>query len=64
MAREIKKVRIKYGTNETLAKMFGVSVRTVGNATSGTVNTELCRAIRKKAVELGGDAIYGCKKLV
>ena len=58
MPREIKKVKIKNGTREDLAKIFGVTIRTVSNSLSGKSNTERSRKIRKAAVEMGGDPIY------
>ena len=58
MRQEIKKVRIKYGTSKELAKIFGVTTRTVNNAIGGKINTTRARKIRKAAVELGGDPIY------
>ena len=56
--KEIKKVKVRYGTSEKLAKTFGVTTRCVGNAINGRTNSDLAQKIRQAAVELGGDPIY------
>jgi hypothetical protein len=60
----INKVKLKRGTGKALARMFSVSETTVSLAASGINNSELAQRIRKAAVELGGDAIYGKKKQI
>jgi hypothetical protein len=57
--KQLKKVNIKYKTGETLQKMFKVSLESISKAVNGRTNSELARNIRKAAVELGGDPIFG-----
>ncbi|MDR0206650.1 MAG: hypothetical protein LBI45_05280 [Bacteroidales bacterium] len=58
MNTEIKKVKVKYGTSEKLAKMFRVTTRSIGNAINGRSNSEKAQKIRKAAINMGGDPIY------
>lgn len=56
--REIKKVKAKHGSGLKLAKLFGVTTKTVSHALNGRSNNDLARKIRKTAVHMGGDPIY------
>jgi hypothetical protein len=56
--KQVKKVNAKYGTGETLQKMFKVSRESISKAVNGRTNSDLAKKIRKMAVELGGDPIY------
>lgn len=56
--RNIKKVRVLYGTRSKIAGLFHVTPKTVSHALSGKCNNELAQKIRIAAVELGGDPIY------
>ncbi len=56
--KEIKKVSLKYGTREKIAKLLKVNRTTVTFAVTGRSNTELAKKIRKAAIEMGGDPIY------
>jgi DNA-binding XRE family transcriptional regulator len=55
--KEIKKVSLKYGTREKLAKLFNINKTTVTFAVTGRLNSELAKKIRVSAVEMGGDPI-------
>jgi DeoR/GlpR family transcriptional regulator of sugar metabolism len=55
----IKKVKLRKGIPEELSKVFRVSKTTISMSVCGHNNSALAQEIRKKAVELGGDAIFG-----
>jgi hypothetical protein len=56
--QQVKKVNPKYGTGETLQKMFGISRESISKALNGKINTERAKKIRQAAINLGGDPIY------
>ncbi len=56
--KQVKKVNIKYGTGETLSKVFRVSRESISKAVNGKTNSDLAKKIRQAAVNLGGDPIY------
>jgi len=55
----VVRVKIRQGMCKTLAQQFGVTPSFVSMCMSGLRNTELAFKIRKIAVELGGDPIFG-----
>lgn len=53
------RVKIKHGSVKKMEKEFGVCRVTISRAINGTRHNELAYAIRKYAVDLGGDPIFG-----
>ena len=55
---EVKKVKAAHGTGIKIARLFGITTKTVSHALNGKSNTDLAKQIRITAIEMGGDPIY------